>query len=41
MHDAVHSANEYCENGTYKLHDQEEKKIMPGETAQESGLTAQ
>ena len=26
MHNAVHSVNEYCENGTYQLHDQEEKK---------------
>ena len=26
MRNAVHSANEYCENGTYQSHDQEEKE---------------
>ena len=40
MHNAVHSANEYCEKWGIPIAKPRRKRMMPGETAQDSGLTA-
>ena len=41
MHNAVHSANEYCEKWDIPIARPRRKRMMPGETARDSGLTAQ
>ena len=41
MHYAVHSANEYCEKWDITIARLRRKRMMPGETARDSGLTAE
>ena len=41
MHNAVHSANKYCEKWDIPIARPKRKRMMPGEIAQNSGLTAQ
>ena len=41
MHNAVHSANEYCKKWDIPIVRPRRKRLMPGETARDSGLTAQ
>ena len=40
MHNAVHSANEYCEKWDISIARPRRKTMMPGEIARDSGLTA-
>ena len=41
MHNAVHSANECCEKWDIPIARPRRKRMMPGEIARDSGLTAQ
>ena len=41
MYNVVHSANEYCEKWDISIARARRKRIMPGEIARDSGLTAQ
>ena len=41
MHNAVHSANQYCEKWDIPIARPRRKRIMPEDMAQDSGLTAQ
>ena len=41
MHNAVHSAHKYCEKWNIPITRPRRKRMMPGETARDSGLTAQ
>ena len=41
MHNAVHSANKYCEKWDIPIARPRGKRKMPGELARDSGLTAQ
>ena len=41
MHNAVHSANEYCKKWDIPIARPRRERMMPGEIARDSGLTAQ
>ena len=41
MHNAVHSANKYCEKWDIPIALPRRKRMMPGEKARDSELTAQ
>ena len=41
MHNAIHSANKYCKKWDIPIARPRRKKIIPGEIARDSGLTAQ
>ena len=41
MHNAVHSAKEYCEKWEIPIAQPRRKRMMPGEIVRDSGLTAQ
>ena len=41
MHNAVHSANEYCEKWDIQIARPRRKRMMPGEIARDNGLTVQ